>query len=139
MIAAKSGLSKADLQRYRWLKKSVAQLEAQQADLREQGISSSRPDMSPSGSRSDRMADLVVRIVEVQKQIEAKLREHYELLHHIEHSIETLPPRERVIIRARYLDCKSWEQVAVDMGYSWRQVHNIHAHALRLLRRRSNE
>ena len=34
-------------------------------------------------------------------------------------------------IRAKYLECKSWEQIAVDMGYSWRQIHYIHSDALK--------
>ena len=53
---------------------------------------------------------------------------------HIERAIETLDPRERHLVRLHYIDGKTWEQVAVEMGYSWRQVHRIHGEALEKLK-----
>jgi len=39
-------------------------------------------------------------------------------------------PQERALMRCRYLDGLTWEEVCVAVGYSWRQTHNIHARAL---------
>jgi hypothetical protein len=33
-------------------------------------------------------------------------------------------------MRLRYLEGLGWEAVCVEIGYSWRQTHNIHARAL---------
>jgi hypothetical protein len=33
-------------------------------------------------------------------------------------------------MRHRYLEGLTWEKVCVEMNYSWRQTHNIHARAL---------
>ena len=30
----------------------------------------------------------------------------------------------------RYVDIKTWEQIAVEMNYGWTQVHNLHGSAL---------
>lgn len=48
----------------------------------------------------------------------------------IERAIEKLEPRERQLMRLHYIDGLTWEQVAVEMAYSWRQVHRIHGDAL---------
>ena len=39
-------------------------------------------------------------------------------------------PRLRAVLEHRYLRMQSWEQIAVDMGYSWRRVHRLHGMAL---------
>lgn len=51
----------------------------------------------------------------------------------IEQAIDTLGQQERMLMRYRYLDGLSWEEVCAAMHYSWRQVHRIHASALRQL------
>lgn len=48
----------------------------------------------------------------------------------IENMIECLEPMSRTLMRYRYIDGMSWEEVCVAIGYSWRQTHNIHAKAL---------
>lgn len=75
----------------------------------------------------------MAKIIEVKEEINRQLQQSYELVARIERAIDKLPEREKYLIRARYLDGKSWEQIAVDMNYSWRQVHYIHSNALKLL------
>jgi DNA-directed RNA polymerase specialized sigma24 family protein len=48
----------------------------------------------------------------------------------IEDLIESLEPGERKLMRCRYIDGLTWEEVCVTIGYSWRQAHNIHSKAL---------
>ena len=48
----------------------------------------------------------------------------------IEEAIEGLDSTERMVMRHRYIEGLTWEQVCVAMDYSWRQTHNIHARAL---------
>lgn len=48
----------------------------------------------------------------------------------IEDMIESLEPGERKLMRCRYIDGLTWEEVCVAIGYSWRQTHNIHAKIL---------
>lgn len=37
---------------------------------------------------------------------------------------------ECAIMTDKYLNCKTWEKVSEDNGYSWRTVHRIHGQAL---------
>ena len=39
-------------------------------------------------------------------------------------------PCLRAVLEHRYLRMQSWEQIAVDMGYSWRHLHRVHGVAL---------
>ena len=48
----------------------------------------------------------------------------------IEDMIESLEPAERKLMRCRYIDGLTWEEVCVAVGYSWRQTHNIHGRIL---------
>ena len=52
----------------------------------------------------------------------------------IENAIEKLEPRERQLVRLHYIDGLKWEQVCIEMSYSWRQVHRIHSSALKKLK-----
>ena len=40
----------------------------------------------------------------------------------------------RAVLEHRYLRMQSWEQIAVDMGYSWRHLHRLHGMALAEIR-----
>ena len=52
-------------------------------------------------------------------------------LHQVEQMLTTLEsPRERALLRAKYLEGRTWEEVCVVMSYSWRQAHRIHSAAL---------
>lgn len=70
----------------------------------------------------------------LREKYNAKVMEMTAELEAIEASIEPLEPRERRLIRLYYFKGLTWEQVAVEMNYSWRQVHNIHGMALEQLR-----
>lgn len=37
----------------------------------------------------------------------------------------------RTLLIARYINCKTWEKIAEDMGYDVRHVHRLHGAALR--------
>ena len=51
----------------------------------------------------------------------------------IEDMIEGLEPTARQIMRYKYIDGLTWEEVCVAVNYSWRQTHNIHDKALEAL------
>jgi DNA-directed RNA polymerase specialized sigma subunit len=40
----------------------------------------------------------------------------------------------RRVLRLRYIDGKQWEEVAVQMNYSWAQTHRIHSDALQQIK-----
>lgn len=80
----------------------------------------------------DRKSELLEMYQNKKKELDAALVR-------IEEAIEKLEPRERLLVRLHYLDGMKWEKVAVEMGYSWRQVHRIHADALKKLKEDSTK
>jgi hypothetical protein len=41
---------------------------------------------------------------------------------------------EIALIRLHYIEGRIWEEVCIEMAYSWMQVHRIHAKALEILK-----
>ena len=116
-----------DAQRER--KQIEERLEALNARL--VSLGSPRLDGMPrSGSGGDNKPDMLDakdRLVERYMGICARLMETQL---EIEDAINWLDSIERVVIRHRYIEGLTWEQVCVATGYAWRQTHRIHARAL---------
>lgn len=83
--------------------------------------------------------DLALHHIELQaryKELIAKLAAEQLA---IEAAIETLPPVTRTALRHHYIEGKTWEETAVIMAYSWRQIHRIHALGLQQLEDKEGE
>lgn len=52
----------------------------------------------------------------------------------IEKAIDSLDYTERTLLRYKYIDGHTWEEVCLLINYSWRQTHRLHAKALEQLR-----
>lgn len=100
---------------------------------------------SPKGQKLDGMPhsgsgigspteSLALKHADLRARYEKKVAELTTALSEIEAEIETLAPRERTLIRLHYAEGLTWEQVCVEMSYSWRQIHRLHSKALEALR-----
>ena len=131
-------MTKEQLRKYGQLKKErddraerLARLEAEEPAPR-----TSRLDGMPRGGSGENY------VLEAKMDREDELRQLYEekkaqlntQLLQIEKAIESLEPTERTILRLYYIDGLTWEEVAVEVGYSWSQTHRYHASALQKLR-----
>jgi len=70
---------------------------------------------------------LVEYEVEIDRQIDELIRVKTEILKAIS---KLTDGRYREILRLRYLEAKTFEQIAVEMNYSWRHVCTLHGRAL---------
>lgn len=60
------------------------------------------------------------------------LLERIHLCAAIENAIEKVDDdRMRILMRSRYIQGKTWEQICVQLNYSWRQIHYLHSKALK--------
>lgn len=79
-----------------------------------------------------RMADAVMRIIELQEEINQDIHRLVELKHEIMKVIKAVPNVEyQTVLEKRYLCFISWEQIAVDMNYSMQHTFRIHEKALK--------
>ena len=84
---------------------------------------------SLTGSRDPHKYD---RLVELESLVDQKIDEQIALKAEILKTITQLSDRrQRLVLMEYYVEMKTFEQVAVDLHYSWRQIMNIHNHALR--------
>lgn len=129
-------MTKKQLQGYGWLQKSIQRLEEKVLELR---TAAEKMTMTLSGElrnaspERDKIANVIAKIMDVEKLLKEQLHESYILLEEIEKAISKLPEREQYLIRARYIDCRNWEEIGIDMGYAWAQIHRIHSKALKIL------
>lgn len=83
-----------------------------------------------AGGPTERLA---VKHIDLLDRYQEKLADLRAEVLRIEEAIESLEPIERMLMRCRYIDGLTWEEVAVAISYSWRQTHTIHSNALNKL------
>lgn len=83
------------------------------------------------GAQSTKDPHKFDRLAELEDLIDQKIDEQLKLKAETLNTIMQLDNRlHREVLIGHYLNMKTWEQVAVDMGYSWRQIMNFHGSAL---------
>ena len=131
-------MTKERLKAYKDMKKEHRDLELRIAEIDEklQRARSQRMDGMPrSGSGENYVREELLDTKDaLLKEYQAKEAELAAELLAIEQAIDTLEPRERLLMRLHYIDGQTWEQVCISMTYSWTQVHRIHGAALERLR-----
>ncbi len=72
------------------------------------------------------------RLVELEGMVDQKIQEQLTLKAETLLTIGKLKDRrQRMILTEYYLEMKTWEQVAVDIGYSYQHVMRLHGYALK--------
>ena len=86
------------------------------------------------GGGGDPMPDIVCKMDELRTLLHANAMDLQARRIRIETAIAGLDSQERKLMRARYVEGKQWEQIAVDMNYSWQHLHKLHSVALQKMR-----
>ena len=129
-------MTKARLRNYQKLKKEQKQLRAQLKELEAALYYPKIPhltDMPKGGHDGNPQENMAIRHIELQAFYNAKIAELEAEQLEIEKAINSLDGTERMILRYKYLDGLKWEEVCVEMGYCWTQIHEHHGRALRKL------
>ncbi|MGI6497266.1 MAG: DUF1492 domain-containing protein [Oscillospiraceae bacterium] len=85
---------------------------------------------SPS-RRTSTMAEVVAKIVDLQTEINHDIDRLIDLKREMVKLIKSVDNTEcQTLLELRYLCFKTWEQIAVDMGYTIDNVYRIHRKAL---------
>lgn len=88
-------------------------------------------DMPKSPNRSSRMEDAIVKIVDLQDEINKDIDSLVELKAEIMRAIKAVDNIEyRTIFEKRYLCFLTWKQIAVDLDYNVRHLYRLHGEAL---------
>lgn len=88
-------------------------------------------DGMPHGSSHSDLSDYVAILDEQIELLKKERLEKVRCYQKIERQIRQMENEdEQEVLRLRYILGMKWEEVAVKMGYSWRQIHRIHSSAL---------
>lgn len=89
-------------------------------------------DMPRNPSRNTHpMESIIIKMIELEAEINNDIDTLVDLKREIVKLIKSIGNTEhQTLLELRYLCFKSWEQIAVDMGYELRYLHKIHGRAL---------
>ena len=83
------------------------------------------------GSIYGKTEEILAKIVDLENEIDADIDRLISIRDNIKAVIEAVEnDRERLLLQYRYLDGKTFEWIAAEMNYSWRQIHRLHSQAL---------
>ena len=90
-------------------------------------------DAPPSGTRTvHRMEDVIVKIVDMENEINADIDKLVDLKQEIIRVIKAVENSElHTLLELRYLCFKTWEEISVEMGYTMRHLYRMRDEALK--------
>ena len=128
-----NGEKKAILSEYRAIERRINRLIDEKAawNAKAMATTSSFSDMPRSGGGADKIQTTVEKIIEIEEKLDHEIDAMADLRNRIEADVEKLEDgRLRDVMRYRYIDGMKWEQIAVEMHYSYMQVCRFHGRAL---------
>lgn len=123
--------AKQYLNRVRRIDKEIAALLRLVQKTRE-SLTSVTQSYDGDGAQSSKDPHKYDRLVELESLVDQKIDEQIQLKADILCTIMELDDRrQRLVLMEYYVEMKTFEEISVDIHYSWKQTHRIHAAALR--------
>ena len=117
-----------------WLDQRINSKIGQVASLRDLAskVTSTVTDMPRSATpNTHRMEDIIIKIFALEEEINADIDALVDLKREMVRLIKAVDNVEcQILLEQRYLCFKTWEQIAVDMGYNVRHVYRLHDEAV---------
>ena len=90
-------------------------------------------DMPGGGAKNiHKMENIIIKIADLENEINEDIDELVDLKIAITKLIKSVDNQEhQTLLELRYLCFKTWEQIAVDMGYKVRHLYRLHEEALK--------
>ena len=84
-----------------------------------------------TSSNNDKIGNMVVRIIDLENETENHIQNFIKIRQKIISQIDNISDdRYYNILFGRYIEDKSFEDIADGMGYSWRQIMRLHNEAI---------
>lgn len=82
----------------------------------------------------------VILVIEQEQLIQEHMHNLLEALQEVRQLVDFVEkPELRIVLQMRYLNYKTWEQIATELEYSWAHVHRMHNRALSELLKTKNK
>lgn len=90
-----------------------------------------KDDVVSGGGNQDKLAGAVAKIVDLEAEINRDIGRYVDAKRKVSSTIEKLDdPDQLKVLHMRYVQYKTWEQIAYEMGFSYRWVCTLHGRAL---------
>ena len=84
--------------------------------------------------KGDKITDTIAKIMELEELVNKDIDKLTEYKLQARELIEGLESNvEKIVLYKRYFECKTFEQIAVECNYSWRQTKRKHDRAIKKL------
>jgi len=84
-----------------------------------------------SSGSSDKISAIVSKIVDMEREVDAEIDKLQEIKKNVEKVISAVTNyTQRQVLTLRYINGLRWEEIAVKMNYTYRNVCYIHGRAL---------
>lgn len=88
-------------------------------------------DGMPKGNKCSDLSDFAVILDEEIEKLKEERLEKARAYSEISKNIRRMEnDNEREVLTLRYIKGLKWEEICVEMGYSWKHVHRIHSSSL---------
>jgi hypothetical protein len=129
-MTAKEYLNRVRRQNY-ILKQTEKELNEIRADILT--IRASSLSEHVSGSKNSDTADKYIRLEKYMEKVNAEWDKLIDMRDAAKDLIGAMPdPMHRAVLYARYINGQRWEDIAMDMHYSWKGIFKLHGQALRV-------
>ena len=129
-MTAKEYLNRVRRQNY-ILKQTEKELNEIRADILT--IRASSLSEHASGSKNSDTADKYIRLEKYMEKVNAEWDKLIDMRDAAKDLIGAMPdPMHRAVLYARYINGQRWEDIAMDMHYSWKGIFKLHGQALRV-------
>lgn len=133
MLTAEHRVKIKYLEQYKYLNKEIDRKIKSLEDWRSKllNVTGTLSDMPTGNKRSDNIADGIATINDIERDINKDIDNLVNLKNKIEGKIDGVEdPKLIELLKCRYLDFKSWEEIAYRNGVSWRWIYTLHEKAL---------
>lgn len=129
-MTAKEYLNRVRRQNY-ILKQTEKELNEIRADILTLRASSLSEHVS--GSKNSDTADKYIRLESYMEKVNAEWDKLIDMRNAAKDLIGAMPdPMHRAVLYARYINGQRWEDIAMDVYYSWKGIFKLHGQALRV-------
>lgn len=126
--------AKEYLRQYKLMTARIRNREHDLAELREEreSISINLDGMPHGTSLSDKTARLAAQLADAEEEIIELRSEAWSIRMEIVRTLNMIQtPEYNTLLYLRYIEGKTWEQIAVEMHYTFRHTTRLHGDALR--------
>ena len=89
-----------------------------------------KEDVVQTSGSGDKLGEAVSKILDLENEINAEIDKLVDIKKEIMGVIDALNEPHSTLLYKRYFQFKKWEEIAIEMNYSYRQITRMHGRAL---------